>query len=371
MKKTISIITTLRHNIGDDFVREGIASILGDILGEYRIEAIHKHSPVTCYYGFEGIRNLRASKILEPALRRARFNNRIADADILIQSGAPVYWCHPKGPHCADNEWYNPLIQKTLLRDKSSRKFISLAGGSCQTYHSDGTEVADCPKCNKYIANFHDACGLTLLRDNIAKKMLNTVGRDADVLPCTSIFARDRFDVHPENRGYIAVNFMEQGGHYSFGQNISASKWRNNFRLLVNSLRHFGRVIAACHTKNEESIAKDLFPDVDTYIVPNDHRAFIDFYSGSRFAVVNRVHAGFMAASFGKPVAVIGTDSRAQMISNLGLESYYVEDIDQFVLERIIASLLEKEKTYIEEIEKIRSTTRSLYIAKIAKVLNQ
>jgi hypothetical protein len=365
----VSIVTTINHNIGDDFVREGIVSILNDVVKIGKIECIHKHSPVTVVYGKEYIRNLRVSRIVEPVLRSISAKNRITDADLLIQSGAPIYWCHENEAHCADNEWYNSLIRKRFLKDKRDRKFLNIAGGSCQRYYSDGSEINNCSKCKSYIAEFFDASDLTLLRDDLAKKMLNAAGRDAEVLPCTSIFAKDRYNVKAQKGDYIAVNFMENGGHYTFGQSIDALKWRNNFALLVKKLKHYGRVVAACHTQNEEDIVKKIVPDIDTYIVPNDHVSFMNFYSKARFAIVNRVHAGFMMASFGKPVAVIGNDSRALMINKLSLSSYYVDDINVQMIDNIINELLYRELTYKDEFEVICVEAREKYVNKISEVI--
>ncbi|MBW6453545.1 MAG: polysaccharide pyruvyl transferase family protein [Methyloprofundus sp.] len=368
-KNQISIITTVRHNIGDDFVREGILSILGDVSKFDKVELIHKHSPVTTVYGYEGIRKLRISRVFEPVLRALGTTDRIAKADILIQSGAPVYWCHPGGPHCADNEWFDPLIRKRFLKDRRNRKFLNIAGGSCQRYHSDGSEVTSCPKCKAYIAEFFDACDLTLLRDSLAQRMLQLAGRDAVVLPCTSIFARDHFKISPTKGGYIVVNFMETGGHYTFGQSIDAAKWRRNFVTIVSKLQPHGRVVAACHTVAEEVLAKQLVPDIETYIVPDEHVAFMNFYAGARFAVVNRVHAGFMMASFGKPAAVIGNDTRALMIKNLNLTPHYVEDINDELIDEIIDELLTRESSYQHEAEAIRARARVNYVEAISKVL--
>ncbi|BCO27355.1 hypothetical protein MIZ03_2243 [Rhodoferax lithotrophicus] len=365
----LSIITTVRHNIGDDFVREGILSIIGDVAKFDQVELIHKHSPVTTAYGYEGLRRLRISRVVEPVLRVLGTKDRVADADLLIQSGAPVYWCHPGGPHCADNEWFDPLIRKRFLKDRRSRKLLSIAGGSCQRYHSDGSEVTNCPKCKAYIAEFFDACDLTLLRDSLAQRMLQLSGRDAMVLPCTSIFARDHFKITPTKGGYIVVNFMESGGHYTFGQNIDADKWRKNFGEIVDKLQPHGRVVAACHTVAEETLAKQIVPDVETYIVPDEHVAFMNFYAGARFAVVNRVHAGFMMASFGKPVAVIGNDSRALMIKNLNLTPHYVEDVTSASIDQMIAALLSREHSYPDEIEAIRTASRRAYVEALSKVL--
>ena len=60
----ISIITTVDHNVGDDFVREGLKYIL---LQHYKDEEvnflhIHKHSPITSRFGFEKLRTLKYSK---------------------------------------------------------------------------------------------------------------------------------------------------------------------------------------------------------------------------------------------------------------------------------------------------------------------
>ncbi|WP_047537364.1 polysaccharide pyruvyl transferase family protein [Methylotenera versatilis] len=367
--KTASIITTVRHNIGDDFVREGILSVLRDVAPIQQIELIHKHSPVTAVYGQENLRNLRISRVSDPVFRVMRSKNRITDADLLIQSGAPVYWCHPNLAHCANNEWFDPLIKKRFLPDRRGRKFLNIAGGSCQTYHSNGIEVETCLKCKAYIAEFFDACDLTLLRDDLAKKMLNIAGRDADVLPCTSIFARDYLNIAPKKGEYIVVNFMENGGHYTFSQNIDAYKWRKNFALIVQKLQRHGRVIAACHTSSEEKLAKEIVPDVETYIVPNEHVAFMNFYAAARFAIVNRVHAGFMMASFGKPAAVIGNDSRALMIKNLNLLPHYVEDVDGALIDIMIDDLLAREHTYRDEVEEVRSKARSAYVEKISTVI--
>ena len=64
----ISIITTVNHNVGDDFVREGIIHVLTQKLKGHKLnfENIHKHSPVTAVYGRENLRNIRVSRLVEP-----------------------------------------------------------------------------------------------------------------------------------------------------------------------------------------------------------------------------------------------------------------------------------------------------------------
>ena len=365
----VSIITTIKHNIGDDFVREGILYLLNEIGAVGEVETIHKHCPLTAIYGLESFRSLRLSRLMEPIARTLRFSNRIDDADLVVQSGAPVYWCHPGGVHCADNEWFGPLVRQRFLKERRGRKFLSIAGGSCQRYHSDGTELDSCPRCVPYMQMFFDSCDLTLLRDSLAQQMLRKAGRHADVLPCTSIFARDRFNLKPLDGDYIVVNFMESGGHYTFGQKINRPQWRTQFQRIAAEAGRHGRVVIACHTREEERLAAEIVPELERFIAPDDHVEFMRFYSRAKFGILNRVHAAFMMASFGKPAVVIGTDSRARMIETLNLPSVFVEDVAGIGAESILDLARSRVASYSEEVEDIRAYARSAYTSAIARSL--
>lgn len=366
---SVSIITTIRHNVGDDFVREGIISLLNEVGYKGAIELIHKHSPMTSFYGFETIRNLRFSRVLEPIARVSGMKNRIDQAEVLIQSGAPIYWCHENGPHCSRNEWFDPLIRKRFLPKRNFRHFLNIAGGSCQRYHSDASEVKSCPACTRYLQEFYDVCDLTLLRDELARKMLNLAGRDAKVLPCTSIFARDHLKIKPRQGEYIVLNFMENGGHYTFRQNIDAALWRKQFVELAGIVSKMGRVVVACHTPKEEALARELVPELERFLVPDEHLAFMKFYARAKWGVLNRVHGAFMMASMGRPAVVIGNDSRARMIEMLNLKSYFVGDVNSIGLENIIDSARARCIDYAEESEVIRSQAKASYLDEINKVL--
>lgn len=365
---TIATITTVDHNIGDDFVREGLLFILASGGLTDNIELIHKHSPVTSFYGLEFIRDLNLSNAIFKTALDANKKNRVDDASILVQSGAPIYWCHENN-HCSDNEWFTPLIRNLYKRRKTSKIFLNLAGGSCQAYHSDGSEFAKCPKCLNYIREFFDVCDLTILRDLLAKKILNIAGRDALVLPCTSIFARDQFKIEPKAGRYIILNFMENGGHYTFGQDIDTQLWRQNFKKLVEIVKKMGKVVISCHSENEFLLAKKLHPDIEAFLVPNDHVAFLEFYSNASWGIVNRVHAAFAMASFGKPAYIIGNDTRALMIENLQLKSFFVEDISKIDLEEMVGEVRLTCKGYPDVISSIRSSALTTYINQIKKLL--
>ncbi len=367
MKTKTSIITTVDHNIGDDFVREGLLYLLSSagVVGD--VELIHKHSPVSNFYGMERIRSLRASKVFEPIIRHIGWKNRIQDCSLLIQSGAPIYWCHESGNNCANNEWFDPLIRQSYIKRKEGKKFLNLAGGSCQRYHSDGSEVNQYPECGKYMRELYDACDLTVLRDTLAQRMLLNAGRKAAVLPCASIFAVDQLGICKREGEYIVINFMENGGHYTFGQNIDGARWRATFLEIAAIVEDMGKVVVACHNQYEFDLARELVPHLEAFLIPNNYIEFMRFYAGARFGVVNRVHSAFMLASLSKPAVVIGSDSRARMVENLNLKSYYVGD--ELDPKTIVNDVADIELSYGEVIGSLKAKVKANYLDLLADVL--
>ena len=122
------------------------------------------------------------------------------DADLVIQSGAPVYWCHETGEHCHNNEWYKALVTKRYLKNKKKhKKLLNLAAGTCQKYHSDGSEF--CPVCYDYMKGFHELADVTTVRDTLAKTVFSHVDISVPVMPCSSIFAIDECGLKNEGEG--------------------------------------------------------------------------------------------------------------------------------------------------------------------------
>ncbi len=161
----VSIITTSRHNVGDDFVREGILYLLQKHYGSIRASCIHKHPPITSRPEFAWIYGrkwdawldnchdslaLRTTSVVDQLLPLFPWSDRILQCDVLVQSGAPVYWTHPT-TDCRDNEWWTPLIQRRWLKMGSGRPFFNLAGGTCQSWGSDGSEFGEQPATLEYI----------------------------------------------------------------------------------------------------------------------------------------------------------------------------------------------------------------------------
>jgi polysaccharide pyruvyl transferase WcaK-like protein len=294
-------------------------------------------------------------------------SDKILDADLIIQSGAPVYWCHNiPNTHCYNNEWYKPLIKKRWLKYKKNIPLLNLAAGTCQRYYSDGTEF--CDKCNNYIKEFYEYSTITTVRDTLAKKVLNNIGLDVKVIPCSSIFAIDEYDLKDEGEEYVVVNYMKGGGHYTFGQNIDFEKYKKEFTKFYFELKEKENVIISCHNQKEVNEALEFDPNAKIFYKKDDYLAYMKFYSKAKFGIMNRVHGAFMMASFGKPSIIIGNDSRARMAEEIGLKSYFVNEIDYDLLKKEYEFLKNGADNFKDRFKEIKEKAFNDYMEKLCKI---
>ena len=351
----VSIITTVNHNVGDDFVREGILYLLAKQFGKIQPKLIHKHLPITTRPEFFWFRRYQLGKWLDQyhvngalkvtgridrMLPVLPWSDRVKACDMLVQSGAPVYWTHPDGD-CQNNEWWKPLIERRWVGSERGRPFYNLAGGTCQRWGSDGSEFESKPETLEYIRRFYDLTTATSVRDQLSVKVVALAGRKVEAIPCSSIFAVDGLGIGPQKGEYVVVNYMKGGGHYTFGQEIDAKKWDETFVRFVDDLSQRMRVVVACHDQKEVNGIKWLFKKAEIFF-SYDYIDYLKFYASARFGIMNRVHGAFAIASLGKPAVVIGTDSRAEMTSMIGLRSTFVSNATREWLD-LQVELLEKE----------------------------
>ncbi len=360
----IALITTVDHNVGDDFVREGIKYLFSSILPNPEFSSIHKHTPVSVRYGLERLRNNTVGKILDNVLPHSITRDKIRECDILVQCGAPVYW-HNQSSHCAQNEWYESLIKKRFCRwNNHGKKYLAnIAAGTCQPYYSEGNEILECPKCVKYIKEFFNLATLTTARDMLTQELLERLGMHVEILPCTSIFAPNRFGIVGEERGrYIVMNYMPSAGHFEFDQSIDAGKWQNVFVSLYHELARHDEVVIVCHNYNELRAIKGISNDANIFYASDDYRAYIEFYSHAKFGIVNRVHSAFLMAGLGKPSVIVGNDTRAKMSDLVKLENFFVNDVSLEFLRDKASQLAERASSFRDEIFDIKEKSQEKYV---------
>lgn len=339
----VTFITTLNHNVGDDFVRHGILHLLEHKLGPFTTANIHKHIPLTARPEAEWFYHQGISRLLDKMPRgKGLFWSRLLDAlplnpktdkvltcNLLVQSGAPVIW-----PRAYISEWYGPLIERRYKRIKNRVPFVNIGAGSCCSYYSDGEEILADRTTVSFIKELHEACALTTVRDSLSKRILNRLDLDAPIIPCPSIFAADSLRCCPQPPEYVVLNYMPNGGHFTFSQDIAEDKWQQTFVALYKALASRTSVLIVCHNDREYSHTALLLPAAMRFL-GHSAEEYLRVYSRARCYIGNRVHGAYAVASFGRPALVIGSDSRAHMMSEIGLSSIYVNnaDLDSLVAE--------------------------------------
>ena len=88
-------------------------------------------------------------------------------------------------------------------------------------------------------------------------------------IPCTSIFAIDRLNIKNEGDEYIALNYMANGAHYTFGQRINAEKWFTTFNNFYRYLIKNNNVVLVCHNIAELHNAKKIDPNAKIFYSKN------------------------------------------------------------------------------------------------------
>ncbi len=366
----VTFITTVNHNVGDDFVRAGLQYILQQHFKNQKIEFqnIHKHSCITSRYGFEWFRNERYSKYVDKLLPLCITRDRMFDADLIVQSGAPVYWCHSEeNNHCAEADWYRDLIVRRYLLRKERIPFLNLAAGTCQRYDSDGSEFIKCMIDAPHIVKLFKLAKVTTLRDALAQKVLKKLGCVAPVIPCSSIFAKDFHQLPDLAKEYVVLNYMSGGAHYRFGQKIDDAQWENNFRALYKNIAKHERVVFSCHNQKEIDEAKKIDASAEIFF-STDYIEYMKFYSKAKFGILNRVHGAFLIASFGKPAFVIGNDTRAKMTEEIGLTSCFVNDATVDVLMEQYDFLQSGADSFTERFAEIKTTAFADYMKALSAV---
>ena len=371
----VTFITTVLHNPGDDFVRAGIIYLLQKKYGKFNIQLIHKHWPITVRNRFDWLHENRittqierikylngykVSKLLD-LFPISKTSDKILSSDLLVQSGAPLYWSN-KNNRSANIGWYHPLIIKRYLKIKDKIPLINIAAGSCQHYKSDGSEFLNDQSTLDFIKDFYEISNITTVRDKLIHDIFKKISLNVPLLPCTSIFAKDLLNILSNEKEYVVLNFMEFGGHYDFNENINKKLWSNTFNSIYEKINKENKTIIVCHSLSEVKSVKNLIPNAVLFYSRN-WKDYLLVYSKAKFGIMNRVHGAMVLASFGIPSIIIGNDTRVQMGNLVGIVSFFVNEVTEEIILEAIKKMLVEEKDFSEKFNKIKIETLQKYMS--------
>ena len=334
----IGLITTLDTNIGDDFIREGICRVLAEVFKGQQIEfiSVNKHKPYTVYPAWHPIhlgdiadrlpvgRNLvrQSADYLFSKMGFSRFDN----CDLIVQCGAPVFW-----PACHENEWAKPLWHDVVGRLYKKIPVLNLAAGSCYPLERQPDKIEN-PGDAQYIRSILGYCRLTTVRDRLSQKICKSFGHDVPLIPCTAFLAGMGKVARPKAESPVLINYMVGGGHYDWEQGIDQKEWEKTIGTLISRLKKRHNIAFLCHDEKEYRMAGELDSTI-TRLFPKTIQEYFDCISEAKFGICNRMHASVGMAGIGVSSVAICTDTRLLMVSELGLKTYYVKDVNADILE--------------------------------------
>jgi hypothetical protein len=371
----IGLITTLNTNIGDDLIRQGIILIFREIFKNDKLEfvLINKHYPMTVYPTWHPVHwtkivpHFGARRSVSKYLNKVLYNfgfSLFDDCDVIIQSGAPVFW---DGSHSA--EWADILWRHTLGRLHKDVVILNLAAGSCYPWEKKaGIKISD--KDEEYFKTILGYSKLTTVRDVIAKTICKSLDYNVPYLPCTAFLNGQRCDrdISLSDDKMILINYMYGGGHYDWGQGINKISWKDNVINFIKNIRKRHKVGFLCHNKNEYELAYHIDSSVPRFY-PKNPKEYTEIVSIAKVALCNRMHASVVLASYGIPSIAVGTDTRLLMVKALGLPCIYVKDANNEILENTIEDILTNRNNEKERLLFLRSNTWNNYKKEISDVL--
>jgi hypothetical protein len=329
----LGLLTTLETNIGDDFIREGLLRVVRELRAgaSLSLEAVNKHDPLTVYPSWHPTRTAGA---IIPRLPRGRITaqhwsdrfaalggSRFDWCDVIMQCGTPILW-----PRCSLNEWCKPLWHDVLSRLASAgRPVLNVGGGACYPWeHPPATLAGDVDE--SYAQLMLRIARLTTVRDTLARQLLGSVGPEPEFIPCPAFLAAQVFAspvARPRRR--VLVNYMPNGAHFTFGQDIDTQTWENTMHRIVTALASDWELVFLCHDQKEFALAARLWPHHERAL-PRTVAEYFDTVRGAALGLFNRLHAGVGSAGLGIPSVCIGTDTRLLMVEAIGLPVIYVRN---------------------------------------------
>jgi hypothetical protein len=370
----IGLITTLNTNIGDDFIREGICTVLRGVFRDRTLEfvPVNKHQPFTVFPPLHPARLLDGVRLpvggrfvgVAANLFARAGKSRFDDCDLIVQCGAPVLW-----PNCSKCEWAGPLWYSVVGRLHKKIPVMNLAAGSCYSWENQPEKVDDMEDAN-FLRTIGSYCAVTTSRDVLAKKLFASVAVEASFLPCTALLAGGTGRKPGEYSDFILINYMPGGGHYDWGQHNDPHAWEKTVAALISNLKKKHRVAMLCHNEAERRAAGELAQDLPI-IFPKTPEEYFTAVAGAKAAVCNRLHASVGMAGIGIPSIAIGTDTRLLMVDAVGLPALYVKDATLEKMEESLDRILANREAENKRLLALRERTLKGYTELVKKSLEK
>ncbi|MDA3874062.1 MAG: polysaccharide pyruvyl transferase family protein [Kiritimatiellae bacterium] len=366
MKKLkIGILSTLNTNIGDEFIRDGILSVIQDILQPDACEltVYNKHQPWTFYPSYHPA---RLAGVVDSVFHRGwrkglNFlshipGNLFCSSDLILQSGTPIIW-----ENASKSEWATPFWRNVVFKNYTQIPVLNIGGGSCyawskppDTLNGDDREFA-CRMVQNSV--------LTTCREPLAAKLLSEAsGEKIAAMECPGFLAGQVHESPKPSDGRILVNAMPIGGHFDYMKQVDPDAWRKTLDEQIQELKNEFCVEFVCHNENEVAFVSSHWPTFTRHH-PREPSEYFRICVGAHAAIVNRLHAAVGLSGLGIPCIAMGTDTRLLMTRQIGIPSLFVPEVTHEQLSAELQKLLADRENESQRLLENRATVFERYRA--------
>jgi polysaccharide pyruvyl transferase WcaK-like protein len=339
---TISFLSTLNTNIGDEFIRDGMLSVVDDILGKETYQAViyNKHQPWTF---FPPGHPARIGGLLDATLHRgwrkavallsSLPGNQFRKSDLIIQSGTPVIW-----NGASHSEWAAPFWRNMVFKNLTQIPVLNIGGGSCYAWSNPPAKLEGPDRDFARLMVQHST--LTTCREPLAAKLLSEAsGQEIPVIECPGFLAAQSHEAYRPSDNRILINAMPVGGHFDYMKQVNADAWRKVLDDQILKLKNQFKIEFVCHDEKENAYAAANWPSLKRHH-PASPSEYFHVCAGAHAAITNRLHAAVGLSGLGIPCIAMGTDTRLLMTQQIGIPSLFVPDVTPENLSSEIHSLL-------------------------------
>ena len=369
-------------NIGHDIMAAGLECVLHKAFdGQVEFERIEQHRPLEIYPRWHPLRPL-------PWLQHARGGGLATQVKRLINEPRvsrllwPASWVDrlQLGIVCG-----GPLITPNISRGDVHLMFhhvlgafaskglpvLNLSVGSCYRWEAAPEELT-IDGDSDFFRRVFEYSTVTTVRDELAQTLLAGMGEHCELVRDSGFMAGPLFSslgAAPQPGRYIVINYLPNGAHQNWGQQIDPAQWSSVMKTVVARLRTRHEVVFVCHTDWEEQAASALDPSI-TRFRPQTMKEYADVIAGAKAGICGRIHAAIPLASIGVPAVGIGTDSRLGTLSAIGLPVFYVKNVTAEHLESVVESLIANAAAERDRLVTLREQTAQRYVDILRQVAN-
>ena len=363
-RRPIAVLSTLNHNIGDEFIRDGLLHVFQKVHGTAKHDFViyNKHKPWTFFplnhpahwlylagskAGFRAIKAMDfASKIPGSFFEKSRY---------IIQSGTPIIWHEAE----KSSEWGTCFWRTIVPRISHRIPIFNLGGGACYPWNAkpDVLQGDDRDFARSMVSH----AKLTTTRDPLAAKLLGEASSTSIAHYCCPalLAGQSHVSVSAPRKKFI-VNFMSRAGHFDYLNEIDPAMWRNCFDKVIKKLEGKFNIIFLCHNDSELGAAKNYWPSHKAFY-PKSTTEYFNLISGAHAGLVNRLHAAVGLAGLGIPSIAVGTDTRMLMTQRIGIETLFAGDITPDNLDKTVSALLDNREAISRQLLHKREQTMADY----------